>query len=96
MACRTARPKRDLIRVVRTPAGSVELDATGRLAGRGAYLCADGACWRAAAEKGALARALAAPLPDGFRERLLAGVIDLTTTKTTSETTTGGANGGEE
>ena len=38
VACRTTRPKRELVRVVRAPDGSVAVDATGRAPGRGAYL----------------------------------------------------------
>jgi predicted RNA-binding protein YlxR (DUF448 family) len=73
VACRTSRQKRDLVRVVRTPDGQVVLDATGRLAGRGAYLCADGSCWRQAIEKGTLQRALDVPLPEELKHRLRAG-----------------------
>jgi predicted RNA-binding protein YlxR (DUF448 family) len=73
VACRTVRQKRDLVRVVRTPDGRVEIDETGRLAGRGAYLCADGSCWRQAVERGTLQRALEAKLPEKLRERLLIG-----------------------
>jgi hypothetical protein len=58
---------------VRTPDGRVEIDDTGRLAGRGAYLCADGSCWRQAAERGTLQRALEAKLPEELKTRLLAG-----------------------
>jgi hypothetical protein len=64
VACRSSQPdqakqpKRHLIRLVRTPAGHVEVDPTGKRAGRGAYLCADPACWDLALTKGALARAL--------------------------------------
>ena len=36
--------KRDLVRVVRTPQGDVQLDLTGKMAGRGAYVCHDPAC----------------------------------------------------
>ena len=39
VACRTVRPKRELMRVVRTPAGEIILDASGRAPGRGAYVC---------------------------------------------------------
>jgi len=39
VACRTARPKRELRRIVRTPGRDVVIDETGRLAGRGAYVC---------------------------------------------------------
>lgn len=48
IACRQERGKRELIRVVRTPAGTVQVDPTGKLAGRGAYLCRARACWEQA------------------------------------------------
>ena len=58
IACRTARPKRDLLRVVRAPDGTVAIDPTGRAPGRGAYLCRDASCWdAAAAQAGPRARA---------------------------------------
>lgn len=56
IVCRQVRPKRELIRVVRTPAGHVELDPTGKKSGRGAYLCARRACWEPALRKGKLER----------------------------------------
>jgi len=45
IACRRVRDKGDLLRLVRTPAGSIEIDPRGRKEGRGAYLCRDLACW---------------------------------------------------
>src|SRR5690242_21128045 len=56
IVCRQVRPKRELIRVVRTPAGHVELDPTGKKSGRGAYLCARRSCWEPALRKGKLER----------------------------------------
>lgn len=44
IGCRTVRPKRELVRVVRTPEGNVELDTTGKRSGRGAYVCPDEKC----------------------------------------------------
>ncbi len=73
VACRTERQKRDLVRIVRAPDGSVALDPTGRAAGRGAYLCADGSCWPAALKKSSIERALSAPLPAELRARLEQG-----------------------
>jgi len=61
------------VRVVRTPAGSVELDETGRANGRGAYLCRQASCWSAAATKPILERALNVRLDHTLRERLAAG-----------------------
>ena len=45
IACRESKPKRELLRIVRTPDGHVLLDPTGKKAGRGAYLCAKLSCW---------------------------------------------------
>ena len=45
IACRENRGKRELVRVVRTPAAGVQVDLTGKLAGRGAYLCRARTCW---------------------------------------------------
>ncbi len=54
IACKQPRPKRELIRIVRTPSGHVELDPTGKKSGRGAYLCARRSCWEPALRKGRL------------------------------------------
>jgi len=80
VACRTARDKRDLVRIVRTPSGQLNIDETGRLAGRGAYLCRDAACWTTALERGALARALEAPVTAELRAAMTALAARLTTT----------------
>ncbi len=54
IACKQPRPKRELIRIVRTPSGHVELDPTGKKSGRGAYLCARRSCWEPTLRKGRL------------------------------------------
>ena len=76
VACRTERPKRDLVRIVRTPAGALLLDPSGKLAGRGAYLCADDTCRAAALKRHAIERALKAPLPPDLLAQL--GAADTT------------------
>ena len=75
VACRTERQKRDLLRVVRAPDGSVALDRTGRAPGRGAYLCADGSCWPIALKKKSIERALAVTLPTELRAELERGSL---------------------
>ncbi len=45
MICRVRRQKDDLLRIVRTPEGRVVFDRTGRLNGRGAYVCSDAGHW---------------------------------------------------
>lgn len=58
VACKQERPKRELVRIVRTLAGTVEVDPTGKKAGRGAYLCRSRACWNAALKKKSIEHAL--------------------------------------
>jgi uncharacterized protein len=72
VACRTSRPKRELIRLVRTPGAAVVVDSSGKLNGRGAYLCPDEACWVQAERRRALDRALAVRLDATAWQNLLA------------------------
>ena len=58
------------MRLVRTPDGSVTVDPTGRLAGRGAYVCRSAACLDKAIVKGALSRALRTQIPADLRASL--------------------------
>jgi hypothetical protein len=46
--CRQTQAKRQLVRIVRMPAAGVQIDPTGKLAGRGAYLCRTRTCWQRA------------------------------------------------
>ncbi len=46
VVCRSERGKRELVRIVRTPGGAVQVDPTGKVAGRGAYLCKARSCWQ--------------------------------------------------
>lgn len=62
IACRTKRPKRDLVRVVRAATGEVLVDETGKRNGRGAYLCRQRECWEQALRRGSLNRALGTTL----------------------------------
>ena len=58
VACRQGKPKRDLVRVVRTTSGAVLVDPSGKQSGRGAYLCSAPDCWSAALHRGIRPRAL--------------------------------------
>jgi predicted RNA-binding protein YlxR (DUF448 family) len=74
------------VRVVRSPGGIVLIDPTGRMPGRGAYLCRDDACWDLAGRKRALERALKVQLPHDIAATLAAGPAALpapTTERTT-------------
>ena len=65
------------MRIVRTPAGDVVPDATGRAAGRGAYVCRTGECLDTAIKKGALSRALKTPLPDPLPQSLTGSLTNI-------------------
>ncbi len=58
VACRQTNAKRQLVRVVRAPDGSVTIDISGKRSGRGAYLCDTVECWQAGLKRGVLSRAL--------------------------------------
>jgi predicted RNA-binding protein YlxR (DUF448 family) len=88
VACRTSRPKSELQRIVRTPDRRIVVDGSGRLSGRGAYVCLGTDCLTTAIKKGALARALEAPLPAAFLADVGSGAI-------TTNTFEGGARGQE-
>ncbi len=76
--CRQARPKRELVRIVRTPEGGVQVDETGKRSGRGAYVCRNRACWsQALGPGGPLGRALRCEIPTAVREALMAYSMDL-------------------
>ena len=57
-------PKKELVRVVHTPQGTIALDLTGRMAGRGAYLCRNVECLRKAQKAKRLERAFECSIPD--------------------------------
>jgi predicted RNA-binding protein YlxR (DUF448 family) len=88
VACRTARPKRELQRIVRTQARDIVIDPSGRLAGRGAYVCKGTDCLELAIKRGALARALETQLPATFLAAVTSGAV-------TTNTIEGGARGQE-
>ena len=66
--CRTAHPKREMLRVVRTPDGSIHRDETGRMPGRGTYICHEPACRDPHAAAAAVKRALGAEPAPGALE----------------------------
>ena len=70
LGCREMKPKRDLIRVVRSPEGAISLDSRGKSPGRGAYVCHDPDCLKRAIKIKALSRALGVPIPDSIVEEL--------------------------
>ncbi|MRS13043.1 MAG: YlxR family protein [Actinobacteria bacterium] len=70
VACRRQGDKRDFVRFVRSADGETHVDLSGKSSGRGASVCADQACFEAAASKKRLAPALRASLTEEDIERL--------------------------
>ena len=70
MGCRERRAKREMIRVVRSPEGTVSLDFSGKLNGRGAYLCPNPECLKKAIRSRALDRSLETEIPEEVYARL--------------------------
>ena len=70
MACHTVRAKRELVRIVRSPAGELSVDLRGKAPGRGAYLDPDQACLDRGLREGALGKALETRVDAATAERL--------------------------
>lgn len=77
LACRQVKAKRELLRLVRTPSGEIEIDSAGKKAGRGAYLCRVWKCWESGLKENKLEHALKSRLSDSARERLLSQAKEL-------------------
>ncbi|MBP0955021.1 MAG: YlxR family protein [Oscillospiraceae bacterium] len=70
MGCNEKKPKKELIRVVRSPEGAVSLDLTGKKAGRGAYICRDVKCLERAVKTGRIGRSLECTIPPEVYESM--------------------------
>ena len=70
MGCRERKAKREMIRVVRQPDGTVSLDFGGKMNGRGAYICPSSDCLKKAQRSKALDRSLEVTIPEEVYERL--------------------------
>ena len=88
VGCREVLPKRTLIRVVRTPEG-IQVDLSGKAAGRGAYIHDRTSCWQKGL-KGALANALRTEISPEDRLRLEAFAATLTEESAGLEQLSGG------
>lgn len=70
IGCREHKPKKELIRVVRSPEGEIAIDPKGKMPGRGAYLCGSVACLQKARKSKQLERALETAIPDQVYQKL--------------------------
>ena len=71
VGCREMKPKKELIRVVRSPEGVISLDFRGKAPGRCAYLCPDPACLKRAVKSKALERGFETTIPQEIYDDLL-------------------------
>ena len=70
--CGEMKPKKELVRVVKSPEGEVSLDTRGKKPGRGAYVCPNADCLKKAIKTRALSRALETAIPEEVMQRLAA------------------------
>ncbi|MBR6940993.1 MAG: YlxR family protein [Clostridia bacterium] len=68
--CNEMKPKKELVRVVRSPEGEVSLDLTGKKSGRGAYVCRDINCLRKAKKAKRFEHAFSCEIPDEVYEKM--------------------------
>ena len=70
IGCNEGKPKKELIRVVKTSEGEVSIDFTGKKNGRGAYICPNISCLEKAIKTKRLSRAFEMPIENEVYERL--------------------------
>ena len=70
VGCNEGKPKKELVRIVRTAEGEISVDLTGKKSGRGAYLCPNRDCLAAAQKARRLERALSCQIPPEVYQRL--------------------------
>ena len=71
VGCCEMKPKKELVRVVRSPEGEISLDLTSRKPGRGAYVCPQAECLRRAIKSRALERGLDCQIPQEIYDQLI-------------------------
>ena len=76
MGCREMKPKRELVRVVKSPEDTVSVDLRGKAPGRGAYVCRSADCLRRALRSKALDRSLGVTIPPEIYDALTAQMED--------------------
>ena len=76
LGCNEHKPKKELLRVVRTPDGEIVLDFTGKKSGRGAYICRDVKCLRKARKSGRIERSLNVSIPSEIYDKMESELTD--------------------
>ncbi len=77
IGCREMKPKKELIRIVKTSQGEISLDTTGKLNGRGAYVCRDKECLKKVKKSNALSRAFEINVSQEIYNRLESELDDI-------------------
>ncbi len=74
VGCREMKPKKELLRVVKSPEGAVSIDLTGRKPGRGAYVCRSAECLKKARKGRRLEKSFSMQIPDEVYDELMRGI----------------------
>lgn len=74
VGCQEMKPKKELIRIVRTPESEILLDATGKKSGRGVYICPQKECLKKALKGNRLEKSLQQPITEEIINRLKVGL----------------------
>ena len=74
IACRQVRHKSELIRVVKTPSGEIVLDESGKIFGRGAYVCQSSTCAATLKKRHNLDKVFKTKLPNGLYDQIISAV----------------------
>ena len=75
-SCGEHFPKCELLRVVRSPEGDIALDKTGKMSGRGAYICKNADCLKKARKASRIERALEVKIPEDIYDKLERELIE--------------------
>lgn len=78
MACNENKPKNELIRIVKDKEGNIEVDLTGKMNGRGAYICPDDECFIKAKQSKILEKTLKTHISDEIYENIKKAITDST------------------
>jgi predicted RNA-binding protein YlxR (DUF448 family) len=76
LGCNEHKPKKELLRVVRTPEGEVVLDFVGKRSGRGAYICYDSKCLKKARKSRRIESNLEISIPEEIYDKMESELID--------------------
>jgi predicted RNA-binding protein YlxR (DUF448 family) len=77
LGCKTVKPKKELIRIVRTPNGEVIVDQTGKKSGRGAYICPNTGCLEHTLKGSFLGSALEIDLSEATKNTLREALLQI-------------------